>query len=61
MRKFTAHYRFRGYIYKHKFDAKNPNHARQLAREYERNSNKGECRSDKIFLKKISEYPTENI
>lgn len=54
MREFTANYRFRGSIYKHKILAKNPNHARQLAKEYERDSNKGECRSDRLFLKSIS-------
>jgi len=55
LRNFAANYGFRKDGYTHFFKAYNKEHARQLALEYQKEDNKGECKSDRLRLKSITE------
>lgn len=55
LRNYAANYGFRKDGYTHFFKAYNKEHARQLALEYQKEDNKGECKSDRISLKSITE------
>lgn len=55
LRNFVANYGFRKDGYTHFFKAYNKEHARQLALEYQKEDNKGECKSDRLRLKSITE------
>jgi hypothetical protein len=55
LKTFAAHYGFRKDGYIHLFKAYNQGQARQLALEYQKEDNKGECKSDRLRLKKIAE------
>jgi hypothetical protein len=55
LRNFAANYGFRKDGYTHFFKAYNKEHARQLALEYQKKDNKGECKSDRLRLKSITE------